>query len=84
MKRADEWTAEMDGLTVTGWIVPSHSVRPPLFRLSWEFRPPIMEAGGGLEFLWWVMSEMMLVASFSCSITDWTDWTARESSCGWF
>ena len=79
IKRVEECIAE---IVVAGMAVAkdSHSCQPPLFCLSWEFLPPMIEDGGGLVFLYWVISEMMLLAFLSYSTTDWTDCTARESS----
>ena len=59
MNLADEWIALTD----------SHSVPPPPFLLSCEFRPPTMEEGGpaGGALFCWVISEMMLPVTESLS-----------------
>ena len=74
MNRAEECAA----------LIDSHSVRPPLFLLAWEFRPPMMDEGSpGGELFCWVISEIL---SATDSLNwDMSDFTIRDpSSCNSF
>ena len=60
---ADDCTASICG----------HSLWPPSFLLSWEFRPPMIDEGkpGGVVFCW-VILETKLPESSSWDMSDWT------------